>query len=248
MVCKVRSVSGKRQTRKWRHHGSAELLGMSSPFPNSPNPNFRSSSLKWSPLLRWNWQWVHTFRCQKICTLRFASLKRCDNLSDRRPKDKWLSDRLHRRPSSHRKRGSNSLYKKLLEIEKEVVHKVARGDKQYLTKSADRNAQISKVFAPLSRLINSYILWWLLLCPLSFRFPFFSSSKMSRVISRSMRLRSWSSRSSEIKGWTCWSTMLVLIHTAPRSTRCRRRLSLTRWPPMWPDQWWSPRFEERSFC
>ena len=34
-------------------------------------------------------------------------------------------------------------YQKLLEIEKEVVREVARGDKPYLRKSKDRKAQIS---------------------------------------------------------------------------------------------------------
>ena len=35
------------------------------------------------------------------------------------------------------------LKKKLLEIEKEIVREVARGDKPYLRKSADRKAQIT---------------------------------------------------------------------------------------------------------
>ena len=35
--------------------------------------------------------------------------------------------------------------KKLLEIEKEIVRGVARGDKQYLKQSADREAQISSM-------------------------------------------------------------------------------------------------------
>ena len=33
--------------------------------------------------------------------------------------------------------------KKLLEIEKEIVREVARGDKPYLRKSTDRKAQVS---------------------------------------------------------------------------------------------------------
>ena len=44
--------------------------------------------------------------------------------------------------SSHRKNESN-LYQKLVEIEKEIVREVARGDKLYLRKSNDRKAQIS---------------------------------------------------------------------------------------------------------
>ena len=35
------------------------------------------------------------------------------------------------------------LYQKLLEIEKEIVREVARGDKPYLRKSTDRKAQTS---------------------------------------------------------------------------------------------------------
>ena len=34
-------------------------------------------------------------------------------------------------------------YQKLLEIEKEIVREVARGEQPYLRKSADRKAQIS---------------------------------------------------------------------------------------------------------
>ena len=40
-------------------------------------------------------------------------------------------------------KNSNNLYQKLLEIEKEIVREVARGDKPYLRKSTDRKAQIS---------------------------------------------------------------------------------------------------------
>ena len=44
--------------------------------------------------------------------------------------------------SSHRKNESYE-YQKVLEIEKEFVREVARGDKPYLRKSTDRKAQIS---------------------------------------------------------------------------------------------------------
>ena len=54
--------------------------------------------------------------------------------------------------SSHRKTESN-LYQKLLEIEKEIVREVARGDKPYLRKSTDREAQIRKAFVHFSGLI-----------------------------------------------------------------------------------------------
>ena len=54
--------------------------------------------------------------------------------------------------SSHRKNESN-LYQKLLEIEKEIVREVARGDKPYLRKSTDRKAQIRKAFVQFSGLI-----------------------------------------------------------------------------------------------
>ena len=43
--------------------------------------------------------------------------------------------------------------KKLLEIEKEIVREVARGDKPYLRKSTDRKAQSRKAFAQFSGLI-----------------------------------------------------------------------------------------------
>ena len=56
--------------------------------------------------------------------------------------------------SSHRKTESN-LYQKLLEIEKEIVREVARGDKPYLRKSTDRKAQIRKAFVQFSGLICS---------------------------------------------------------------------------------------------
>ena len=40
--------------------------------------------------------------------------------------------------------------KKLLEIEKEIVHEVAQGDEHYQRESADRKAQVSKAFVPLT--------------------------------------------------------------------------------------------------
>ena len=43
--------------------------------------------------------------------------------------------------------------KKLLEIEKEIVREVARGDKPYLRKFTDRKAQIRKAFVQFSGLI-----------------------------------------------------------------------------------------------
>ena len=42
---------------------------------------------------------------------------------------------------------------KLLEIEKEIVREVARGDKPYHRKSTDRKAQIRKTFVQFSGLI-----------------------------------------------------------------------------------------------
>ena len=54
--------------------------------------------------------------------------------------------------SFHRKNESNQ-YQKLLEIEKEIVREVARGDKPYLRKSTDRKAQINKAFVLFSGLI-----------------------------------------------------------------------------------------------
>ena len=72
-----------------------------------------------------------------------------DSLKWREPRDEWSKTQnkmigsspvLYR--SSHRKNESNQ-YQKLLEIEKEIVREVARGDKHYLRKSTDRKAQIS---------------------------------------------------------------------------------------------------------
>ena len=45
------------------------------------------------------------------------------------------------------------LYQKILEIEKEIVREVARGDKHYLKKSAEHKAQISKAFVQFSGLL-----------------------------------------------------------------------------------------------
>ena len=53
-------------------------------------------------------------------------------------RNKRTNFQLHR-PSPHRK----NEYQKQLEIEKEIVREVARGDKPYLRKSTDRKAQIS---------------------------------------------------------------------------------------------------------
>ena len=74
-----------RERRKWRHHCRAKIgdkftlsvaknshLAMSWDFPLPKIRTFRFSLhtshltlLKWSPLWRWNSQWVLTFRCQK---------------------------------------------------------------------------------------------------------------------------------------------------------------------------------------
>ena len=44
-----------------------------------------------------------------------------------------------------KKKMNQIFYQKLLEIEKEIVREVAWGDKPYLRKSADRNAQMEGV-------------------------------------------------------------------------------------------------------
>ena len=49
--------------------------------------------------------------------------------------------------------GGPALTPKLLEIEKEIVREVARGDKPYLRKSTDRKAQIRNSFVQFSGLI-----------------------------------------------------------------------------------------------
>ena len=51
---------------------------------------------------------------------------------------------------------SHTIYQKLLEIEKEIVREVARGDQHYVRKSADHKAQISKAFVQLTELICAF--------------------------------------------------------------------------------------------
>ena len=75
-----------RKRRKWRHHCRAKIgdqftLSLAKfrtigneftiPLPKDRRFHFslhtsRLSLLQWSPLWRWNLQWVHTFHCQKI--------------------------------------------------------------------------------------------------------------------------------------------------------------------------------------
>ena len=71
--------------------------------------------------------------------------------SDRKPKtnDQILPSPILLFPSKN----WIKLYQKLLEIEKEIVREVARGDKPYLRKSTDRKAQIRKAFVQFSGLI-----------------------------------------------------------------------------------------------
>ena len=71
--------------------------------------------------------------------------------SDRKPKtnDQILPSPILFFPS---KKWIKLIPKKLLEIEKEIVREVARGDKPYLRKSTDRKAQIRKAFVQFSGL------------------------------------------------------------------------------------------------
>ena len=67
-------------------------LAMTSHFPLPKIRTFRSSLhtscrrsfVKWSPLWRWNSQWVHTFRCQKKSPSLFGL-----SLEWREPRDEW---------------------------------------------------------------------------------------------------------------------------------------------------------------
>ena len=68
------------------------------------------------------------------------------------PLSNTLATCLVLRCSSLRKPESNK-YQKLLEIEKEIVREVTRGDKPYLRKSTDRKAQIRKAFVQYSGLV-----------------------------------------------------------------------------------------------
>ena len=71
--------------------------------------------------------------------------------SDRKPKtnDQILPSPILFFPSKN----ESNYYQKLLEIEKDIVREVARGDKPYLRKSTDRKAQIRKAFVQFSGLI-----------------------------------------------------------------------------------------------
>ena len=73
-------------------------------------------------------------------------------MSHRKPKTQMIKSCPVLFCSSHRKNESN-YFQKLLEIEKEIVREVARGDKPYMRKSTDRKAQIRKAFVQLSGLI-----------------------------------------------------------------------------------------------
>ena len=84
-----------RQRRKWRHHCRAKIGRWVYTFPcqkfalgdelHFPLPKIRTfwfslhtshlTLLKWSPLWRWNSQWVLTFRCQN-CALFVPTLSR----------------------------------------------------------------------------------------------------------------------------------------------------------------------------
>ena len=55
----------------------------------------------------------------------------------------WMPIMLHAGMEKQRARKVSINTKKLLEIEKEIVREVARGDKPYMRKSTDLKAQIS---------------------------------------------------------------------------------------------------------
>ena len=114
--------------RKWRSSFSisTKILAMSLHFPmpkirtiavtsHFPLPKIRTlrfslhtsclSFLKWSPLWRWNSQWVPTFRCQKNSPSLFQL-----SLEWREPRDEWSktqdkwSNSTQSNCSSHRKK------------------------------------------------------------------------------------------------------------------------------------------------
>ena len=98
-----------------------------------------------SPLWRWISQWVHTFHCQKflrpLCSPSFKWHEPHDEWS--KTQDKWSNPAQSYFVLPIEKLNQINT-KKLLEIEKEIVREVARGDKPYLRKSTDRKAQIRK--------------------------------------------------------------------------------------------------------
>ena len=162
-----------RERRKWRHHCRANIgdeftlslcqkfaqLAMSLHFPLPKTRTFRFS--------------LHTSRRSLHGEVTIVALKFA--MSSHFPLPKFFSPslfplfqmaraarRVIENPrqtikscpvlycSSHRKTESNQ-YQKLLEIEKEIVREVARGDKSYLRKSTDRKAQIRRAFRSVQR-------------------------------------------------------------------------------------------------
>ena len=92
------------------------------------------------------------------CSFTFSSLS--FDISMKNRVERWSSDiqGLFRVKIRKMALGSNDLptlplIPKPLEIEKEIVREVARGDKPYLRKSTDRKAQIRTAFVQLSGLI-----------------------------------------------------------------------------------------------
>ena len=91
-------------------------IAVSSHFPLPKIPTFRfslytsrlSSFLKWSPVWRWNSQWVYTFRCQKNSPSLFGLSLEWRELRDEwsKTQDKW-SNSAQSYCSSHRKNESN---------------------------------------------------------------------------------------------------------------------------------------------
>ena len=78
------------------------------------------------------WQWTfeeHRSDCEHVYVIRTGRVLSPDGAWP----DRWLSEIIE----------INT--KKLLEIEKEIVREVVRGDKHNLRKSANRNAQISVI-------------------------------------------------------------------------------------------------------
>ena len=116
LVREVRSVRERhterereRDRRKWRHHCRAEIgdefctfpcqilhLSIGEEFCTFPCQNLH---LRFSPL---EWHWVHTFRCQKRCTLRNSSHSSHCQIEWQGIEAAKQTIRLHR-SSSHRK-------------------------------------------------------------------------------------------------------------------------------------------------
>ena len=156
----------KRDRRKWRHHCRAKI-GDEFTLSHAKNSHncceFTLSLAKKShfSLLPSHFlshhcgAEIHTCLCQKIRPLCSDSLLNGASCvtSDRKPKtnDQILPSPIVLPIEKMNQINTKNYWK--IQIEKEIVCEVARGDKPYMRKSTDRKAQIRKAFVQFSGLI-----------------------------------------------------------------------------------------------